>query len=88
VRIALNLGEGVEGVIVRQVEPGGWAALAGIRPGVIIMRVGPVETPSTADFEEALSEAAEAQPSEIPVFARAGARTGFFRLQPRWDASE
>ncbi len=85
VRILLNLPDDTEGVIVRRVKSGSWAHLAGMRPGVIILRFGEYPVTTIAEFEDAVNKAKEARPAEVPVFCRAGARTGFFRLQPRWD---
>jgi serine protease Do len=83
-RIRLNLPADVQGVIVRRVKSGSWANIAGMVPGLIILRFGEHETPGIEAFEEAVNKVAEAQPAEVPVFCRAGDRTGFFRLNPRW----
>jgi len=88
VRIALNLSEDVQGVIVRRVKSGGAAQIAKMRPGVIVMGLGDHPVTSIGDFKEAVKRVAEARPSEVAVFARAGTETGFFRLQPRWNGDE
>lgn len=85
VRIALNLAEDVEGVLVRRVESGSAAQYARMRPGVLILAFGDYRVRSIADFREAVERVASEQPDEIAVFARVGAATGFFRLEPRWD---
>lgn len=84
-RLVLNLGSDVQGVIVRRVKSGSWAQLGEIRPGVIIMNFGGHPVATLDDFKEAVAKVAEAKPAEFTVFARVGARTGFFRLQPRWN---
>ncbi len=85
VRLLLNLPDETEGVIVRRVTSGSWAHLAGMRPGVIILRFGDFPIRSIGDFEDAVDQVKEAKPREVPVFCRVGPRTGFFRLQPRWE---
>jgi len=85
VRILLNLPDDIQGVIVRRVKSGSHAHLAGMRPGVIILRFGEYPVSSIGDFETAVNKVKEEKPAEVPVFCRAGARTGFFRLQPRWE---
>lgn len=85
VRILLNLPDAIQGVIVRRVKSGSWAHLAGMRPGVIILRLGEYPVGSIEDFEAAVTKVKEDRPDEVPVFCRVGARTGFFRLQPRWE---
>ncbi|MFO7973121.1 MAG: PDZ domain-containing protein [Candidatus Hydrogenedentota bacterium] len=85
VRILLNLPDETQGVIVRRVKSGSWAHLAGMRPGVIILRFGEYPVSNIADFESAINKVKEEKPAEVPVFCRVGARTGFFRIQPRWE---
>jgi serine protease Do len=85
VRIALNLDEEVRGVIVRRVESGSAAQLAKMRPGIIILRFGDYPVTGIESFREAVEKVAEARPEEVPVFARYGPATGFFRLEPRWE---
>lgn len=85
VRILLNLSDDTQGVIVRRIKSGSWAHLAGMRPGVIILRFGEYPVSSIEDFESAVNKVKEEKPAEVPVFCRVGARTGFFRLQPRWE---
>ena len=87
VRIVLNLSEDVKGVIVRRIRSAGVADLAGMKPGVIIMGLGNHPVTSIEEFKQILATLAEKKPKEITAFCRAGAATGFFRLEPRWDAT-
>ncbi len=88
VRLALNLPTELQGVIVGHVRPGSWADLAQIRAGVIILRFGEHTIASIEDFQEAVERVAQEQPSEVAVFGRAGALTGFFRLEPKWGEDD
>lgn len=83
-RVVLNLGPNVEGVIVRRVKSGSWAQLGEIVPGVIIMNFGDYPVKSIDDFKNAVEKVQAAKPAEFTVFGRIGSKTGFFRLQPRW----
>jgi serine protease Do len=85
VRIVLNLSEAVKGVIIRRVKSGGAADLANMRPGVIIMNLGDYSITSLDDYKGAIEKIAAQKPKEVTAFCRAGAATGFFRLEPRWD---
>lgn len=85
VRIALNLAEDVQGVIVRRVKSGSVAQVAKMSPGVIIMAIGDTRITSLADYQAAVDTLRDLRPAEVPVFARVGAATGFFRLAPRWE---
>lgn len=87
VRIRMNMPEDVKGVLVWRVKSGSWAQLANIRPGVIILRIGDTPVTNLAEFKLALAKVAGDRPSEIAVFARVGARTGFFRMIPRWESN-
>lgn len=85
VRILLNLSEDVQGVIVRRVKSGSWASLAEIIPGTIILNFGGHPVTNLDDYKAAAEQLKADKPDEIAVFCRVGARTGFFRIQPRWD---
>jgi len=54
-QLARQLGyEGLSGVVVSDVEPGSLAAAAGIREGMLILRVGKKPVKSVAEFRQAL----------------------------------
>ncbi len=84
VRIALNLSEDVQGVIVRRVRSGSAAALGGIRPGFVVLALGGRPTPNLQAFTAAIEAEKQAKNTEVTFFCRIGANTAFFRLQPRW----
>ncbi len=88
VRITLNLPDTVQGVIIRRVKSGSVAQLAGMRPGMIIMNFGDHPVTNLDDLQEAVQKVIADKPNEVSVFCRAGSVTGFFRLEPRWNARE
>lgn len=85
VRIAMNLSDDVQGVIVRRIKSGSPANLARMRPGFVILQFGGRTITNLDDFQNAVSALAKERPQEFPVFCRVGAQTAFFRIQPRWD---
>lgn len=85
VRIRMNLAEELGGVLVRRVKSGSPAAVAGIRPGFVIMAIGGRPIASLDGYVSAVKAEQEAQSSEITLFCQVGASTAFFRLQPRWE---
>jgi serine protease Do len=87
-RLALNLADNIEGVIVRSVRSGGPAALGGIRPNFIILGFGRQPVRNLTEYRQVLDLMREAKPEEVTVFCRAGANTAFFRIRPRWDREE
>ncbi len=74
----LNL-ESVEGVVVARVEPASVAAAAGIREGMVILRVGKTAVNSVAEFEAALEN--EALDSGILLLVRTARGNRFIALQ-------
>jgi len=85
VRILLNLSDDTQGVIVRRVKSGSWASLAEIIPGTIILNFGGHPVTNLDEYKAAVELVKAEKPNEIAVFCRVGARTGFFRIQPRWE---
>lgn len=84
-RIALNLPQDVQGVIVRRVKSGSWAALADMEPFLIVMNFGGHPVTSLDSFKQAIEKVVQEKPAEVTVFCRVGTRTGFFRIKPRWE---
>jgi len=84
VRIAMNLSSEVQGVIVHRVRSGSPANQARMGPRIIILRVGDQPVSNVEEFEQAVEGLRESQAEEVSLFCRIGAKTGFFRLRPRW----
>lgn len=84
VRILLNLPENLQGVLIRRVESGSAANIAGIPSNALVIALNNVAVASVDDYIAAVEQLSEEQPPEIAVLVRAGSRTGFFRMQPRW----
>ncbi|PCJ52533.1 MAG: hypothetical protein COA73_16175 [Candidatus Hydrogenedentota bacterium] len=84
-RIALNLAEDVQGVIIRRVKSGSPANLARLRPNFIIMSLGGYPVDSLDSFKKVVERLSKERPVEVAVFCRVGANTAFFRIKPRWE---
>ena len=85
VRIQLNFGDEVQGVIIRAIKSGSPASLARLRRNYVIQAIGEIPVRNLDDFKKAIEQIVAAKPQEIPVFCRVGANTAFFRMRPRWD---
>jgi serine protease Do len=85
VRIVMNLPDEIGGVLVRRVKSGSPAALAGIRPGFVILAIGQRVTTALGEYREAIEAEASERHPEVIVFCRIGASTAFFRIEPRWQ---
>ena len=75
------------GVLVEQVEPGGWAALGGIHPDDLVLRVQGREIEGLRDFRQAMESIEEEQPERVEVVVLRGVRTHFQYLEPDWTPS-
>jgi len=74
-----ELDVGKQGVLVEQVT-GAAARRAGVQPGDVVLRIGPTNITSVADFERA---AAAARPREaIMLLVRRGGANAFIALRP------
>lgn len=87
-RLALNLSEEIEGVLVRGVRSGGPAALGGIRPNFLLMGIGRQPVRNLNEYRRLIELMQEARPEEVTLFCRVGANTAFFRVRPRWGTEE
>jgi len=83
-RTVINLGDDVQGVIVRRVISGSPAHVARMQAGVIIMSINNTPVTSLEEYEKGMEAIREAKPAEVSIFARVGTVTGFFRVRPRW----
>ncbi|MGE3955033.1 MAG: DegQ family serine endoprotease [Parachlamydiales bacterium] len=70
---------GEEGVLVKKVAPGTPAALVGLRPGALILRVNRKATPTVESFQEALEETQESK--KVLLLVKQGEATRFVSLK-------
>ena len=84
VKIALNLSDDVQGVIITRVKSGSDASLARLRRNFVIQRMGNISVNNIEEFKKAIETLSKDKPQEIPIFCRVGPNTAFFRIQPRW----
>jgi S1-C subfamily serine protease len=83
-RIHRNLGPDLAGVNVAQVETGGWAQLAGLQGGDLILSIDGEPTAEVSQAEALLKRAAATQARRVVLFVRRGIRTMFIELEPSW----
>jgi len=76
-RLHFDLGEGVSGVVVTEVEAGSLADKAGLKPGMIIQEVGEKPIASIADLQGALAVADK----RVLVKVRADGRPSYLALK-------
>ena len=83
-RIAEQLPVDAPGVRVSTVQPNGWAALAGIGPGDIVVSIDGQVVRTVTDAEKLLKGFRETKPKQVVFFIRRGVGTGFAEVEPRW----
>ena len=83
-RIAEQLPVDSPGVRVSAVQPNGWAALAGIGPGDVIVTIDGQVVKTVADAEKLLKACRETRPRQVVFFVRRGVNTVFAEVEPRW----
>ncbi len=75
----LGYTKGEEGVVIVKVKPSSPAAMAGLRPGFLIVAVNHKKISNTADFNEALAESSKNK--RILLLVRQGTMTRFYSIR-------
>lgn len=75
---------GTRGVFIESVSRGGWADLAQLNAGDIVLAVDGAPVTSVAELEIAMQAIAPRRPAFVILHVRRGVRTRFIELQPAW----
>jgi len=73
------------GVLVSEVASGGWAALAELGVGDLILSVDGVKMTGVDVFEKKMKEIGSAKPSEVVFEVLRGIYTFYLEMEPKWD---
>jgi serine protease Do len=76
--------EEVVGVLVRQVTPGGWAALGGLGDGDLVLEVDGKPTPDVKSIESVLQAVKQSKAKAVVFKVLRGIHTRFLEIEPRW----
>ncbi len=76
------------GALVTTVEGGGWAALARLRPGDLVLAVDGKPVANVADLREQMKRVEQTKPARVVVFVRRGIHTHFVELEPIWPTKQ
>jgi serine protease Do len=85
-RLDERLDDAVAGALVTGVESGGWAALAQLAVGDVILSVDGQDVQGVRDLEARMARIAETRPRRVVVLVRRGVSTLFLELEPAWGA--
>jgi serine protease Do len=72
------------GLLVSEVEGGGWANVAGLRPGDLLLTLHGTPIATVKDFEEATRRVGEVQPRVVFLFVRRDRATRYVFVEPEW----
>ena len=75
-----------EGVVVTEVTGGGWASLAGLRQGDLVVSINDELVPDTEAFTAAIDSIESTRPDIVKIFVVRAYRTTFVFLEPEWPA--
>jgi C-terminal processing protease CtpA/Prc len=86
-RVTQRIPEHIKGVRVDEVLAAGWAALAKVRTGDLLMAIDGTPTPDVDTAEKLLKAAAVKKVRQLVFFLRRGVHSFYAELEPGWDDS-
>ena len=86
-RVSIRLKNDHPGLIIHNVEPAGWASLAGLRQGDLLLMINGADQSKVKAFEKKMDELIKNKAKRIIFFVRRGIHTLFLELEPDWDNS-
>lgn len=84
-RIQRHWSRELEGVIVEEATMGGWAHMAGLRLGDLIVEINRRPVPDVDRFGSVMAEIVESRTELVQIFVRRGERTHFVLIEPDWE---
>jgi len=82
--IDAKLAEGEKGVRIGSVQNAGWAALAGLSSGDILLAIDGVPVTGIGELKETMKKLGETKPRRVTFFIKRGIRTSYIELEPNW----
>ncbi len=73
-----------KGVVVKEVETGGWASIGELFPGDIIQKIGGEKITSVTEAQAALEKVAKDRPKEVVFFIWRDNKTLFLNVKTDW----
>jgi S1-C subfamily serine protease len=73
------------GLLVTEVTPGGWAGIAGLYRGDVLISANGARLADAKSFQEAMKSLVEARPPLVKLLVKRRSKTHFVLLEPDWD---
>ncbi|MCX8107292.1 MAG: PDZ domain-containing protein [Verrucomicrobiae bacterium] len=83
-RVDDKLGLDLKGVRISAVQNAGWAALAGLTVGDVLVAIDGEPVENVAAVREKLTKLRETKPARVQFFIKRGVRTSFAEVEPKW----
>ncbi|MCX6997157.1 MAG: PDZ domain-containing protein [Kiritimatiellaeota bacterium] len=84
-RMYRNIPPGLQGVKMAHCETGGWAQLAGLAGGDLLLAIDGITTADVDTAERLLKKAAQDRARRVVFFLRRGVHTRFAEVEPVWQ---
>jgi S1-C subfamily serine protease len=83
-RLDAKLAETDSGVRIVAVQGAGWAALAGLSSGDLVLTIDGQKVAGVPALRQLMAKLSQAKPRAVVFFIKRGIRTGFLELEPKW----
>jgi serine protease Do len=83
-RVRQQMPQSQQGAYVEAVREGGWAALAHLAVGDLVLEVDGVATPTAAEADAAMKQVVSQKPKQVTLHVKRGVHDVFVELQPKW----
>ncbi|MBL9122840.1 MAG: PDZ domain-containing protein [Planctomycetaceae bacterium] len=84
-KVVRRLAPDATGVMIERVENAGWADLAHLAAGDIVLSVDREPTPNVDALEKVLAAAKQARTARLSFFVKRGIHTLFLEFEPTWE---
>lgn len=85
-KVEKRLADDARGVMLSKVQGSGWAELAGLSSGDILLTIANKPIDSLDDLKKVMTEIKEQKPKQVVFFVRRGIFTGYRELEPNWES--
>jgi S1-C subfamily serine protease len=85
-RITNKLDDALRGVVIERLEPAGWAQVAHVATGDILISVDGKPTADAASIEIVMKSVKERKQKRVVFFVRRGIHTMYLEIEPARDA--
>jgi S1-C subfamily serine protease len=83
-RLDAKLGETDSGVRIVTVQGAGWAALAGLSSGDLVLSIDGQKVAGIPALRQLMAKLGETKPRSVVFFIKRSIRTAFLELEPKW----